>query len=275
MYERLKSKELPENTYLVFSKNGLEILKNIHVAGYRFKLWNYYLSRDFTKIALEGIDLEKTAVVNILRSGPYYFVLEAIHDNYGIKVPEIKIGIKRKEKEGKFVAELYYKDNIKRGIKHLVTSEIIATGCTLEKAFEEILKEREIKTWTIFSVAAAKNGCSLLKELGEKYNVKVRLFLNCFVGGLGKNNTDIPFYHEETIILPEAKKELIKRYGRELYQKIKCSIGDGGNRFLEPKKHYEEILEVYSKLKLKEKKSKRALEEILNQTKDFLLSCYF
>lgn len=271
---KLERDELPKNSYLVFSKPGFEILKNIHIAGNRFKELNEGLAFEMLATAYMqncfDCKLSELAELSILRSGDYYGIDFAFREITGFSLPTSHLGCSRVvQPDGSFEAELYLKKtNMLKNAKRLLTSEIIASGSTFTTAFDNI--PPNIKEWTIFSAAAAKKGCALLKELGSRYNVKVNLFANCFIGGLQENDTDIPFYHKKSLMPIWVEDELRHHYGNEFYEAIKCCIGDGGSRFCHPQKHYEEILDTYSGMRFKEEKSQERLEKMLRETEGFM-----
>ena len=156
------------------------------------------------------------------------------------------------------------------GKKHLLTSEIIASGSTFKAVFETL--PRSIEKWTVFSAESAYNGLSILSRLAMAHGVRASFFANCFIG-YTDNGTDIPFFHKSAIMPAYVEESLRRSYGNELFEAIPCCIGDGGRRFCYPEKHYRGILDVYSGMNLKEKKSRLRLEKILRETEGFLKEC--
>lgn len=276
--ERIYDDRFPDDSFFVFSKPGIEILKNVHVAGDTFKFMNFCTSVDFLKEAYKHTTIknypdEEVACLSVLRSGPHYCVPEAYHQITKAKMQSVTIGAKRKRMEdGKITAKIHSKDIklLGKGVKHLVTSEIVASGSTLKAVFNYISSIYDIREWTIFSVAAAEGGCSLLKKLGEDNNIKVNLLVNGFIGGLKENETDIPFYHPSTLMPKKLEVILKEHYGKELFEKIPCCIGDGGDRFINPQKHCKEFIEVYSGIKVEAEKSSGVLAKMLKEAGQLL-----
>ncbi|MBI4447917.1 hypothetical protein HY643_02970 [Candidatus Woesearchaeota archaeon] len=272
----LSNPDFPKHSYCVLSDAGIKILENVQSAEKSFHQLNFELSKDFFGALLQikkFVDLTNLMEVSILRSGPFYRVKGAFKELTDKELPQTTLGIKRvKQKDGSFKAEVYFDDFSRTNAckKHVITSEIIASGCTLEKAFAEILKNYEVEEWTIFSVAASKKGAQLLAALEKKYNLTINLFVNGFIPGLAENNTDMPFYHKETIISPKIEAVLRENYGGELFEKIFCCIGDGGNRFCTPEQHYQEFINRYSSLSLSDEKSKKKLEAMISEAKQNL-----
>lgn len=210
-----------------------------------------------------------------MRSGLYYGVDKAFETLAGGKLPQAKVGAKRKRQDnGEFVVDVYETDfgSVYPFIDHFVTSEIIASGSTLKSVAKTIADSHPVfKEWTIFSVASATKGCELLKDIEKEYGIKVNLFVNGYLGKVDDNNTDIPFYNEEAI-MPEKLERILKRhYGVELYKNIICCIGDGGERLLNPEGHYKETLILYERLNLKSEKSRNKLDSILEETRVSLI----
>jgi len=271
----ITEKEFPSSTKIVVTNAGMDILKNIHIAGKRFKRLNKQLSVEFLVEAYKAGCFKNERLIDVaelcvIRSGIYYGINEAFQQLSNYSLPTAHIGAARLlQSDGSFEAEIYLrKTEMLKNKRHILTSEIIASGSTFEAVFEEIPKN--IEKWTIFSVAAANKGCTLLRKLEDEYGIKVNLFVNCFIGGLQQNNTDIPFYNKGSIMPKKVESELRRHYGNEFYEAIRCCIGDGGKRFCNPEKHYEEILETYSGLRFKEQRSQKMLVKILRETEYFL-----
>ncbi|MBN2477935.1 hypothetical protein JXB01_01460 [Candidatus Micrarchaeota archaeon] len=286
---KAESEEIPENTYLITSKESKDILYNPQIAGKKLQDRMQKMSEIFvdavSRIALK--DVKKKEIVEfVLLSGALYYEL-----NHGFKkvhefaVPQLFLGIKRQRvegMEGQFRAVATY-ENFESLVDNatVIMGDTIASGATILRSIQilfDIAEEKnyKIKNLIVLTLAGSTKGARLLKEMEDKIKkrspkTKFYLFAAEQFFHVMPDGTDLRFLREDTIIPDETKKYTLEKYGPVLGRDMKCAVFDWGTRCKNPLGHYKEFLHFVDKelknLKMDEK-GKKELERMKQEMED-------
>lgn len=285
LYE-LKDNELPNNTYVLCSKETRDILYNPHIAEKRLQDAMDKVSINFNEaineILLKNVKISKVVEFILLAGGLYYNL------NYGFKkvqnraLPTCFLGIKRQRiegTEGEFRAVSTY-ENFESLVDDvtILIGDTIASGATIVRSIgdlENALREKNYKmeNLVIISLACSTEGARKLKKLEEKIEGNLYLIVAEQLFHVMPDGTDLRFLKEDSIMPEESKEYTLEKYGEILGKEMKCAVFDWGTRCKNPKKHYEEFLEFAEEIlksnKLDEK-GKKEIERMKKETKEEL-----
>ena len=90
-------------------------------------------------------------------------------------------------------------------------------------------------------------------------NFKLYFFASEALFGLDKNGTDMPFFHKDTIIVPEMIESL--KNHPAVAKRVRCSIFDWGDRCKNPSNHYKKFID-YCNEAIKKEKDQNIREEL-------------
>jgi len=260
---------------LIYSESALKIVTDPFIVGDELCRLANRSSRDF----LAALDVTKLrepfVVLDILRGGRYYDIMDAwnqeiIQDknqNYQLLLSEVRAS-RSMDSDGKWYAKVWFDDDI--GISTLTQHEsehnllnantvfigdTVATGSTLKHVLSwfvelreshQIRKPIEVIVYSICGSSIAKKRLyPFYRDVLKPNNIEIELvFANAGYVLNERNGTDLSLITHE--ILPDAQAYISRRIGPEFLSKMKCAIWDWGNRFDEVDTHLHEIMEYFS-----------------------------
>ena len=235
---------LPE-TYLFHSTPSEAIVLDQGMAGEELEDHSAQASRAFLNVAynvcLKGEPRKNFCNVVLLSGGLYYNVKRAFEERFGSFLPQVIIGVRRaRNEDNSFRADFYYSnfEAVPENGVYLF-GDTIATGVSLERSILELRDEVKRKGFkmrkaVVFTLVGALKGARVLRRVEREVrrdfpDFRLYLFASEALFGLEPNDTDMPFYHENTIMTPEIA-ELLKSHPA-VAKRMECAVFDWGERF--------------------------------------------
>lgn len=203
-----KSQKYPEEIYIIYSKEILEISAFPHLVQEELDK-RCYKAGEAVALAIQKlwpIDFNKTLLYDILRAGPGYRIKEGL-EKLGINLPKIRIRPRYKLPSYRHhngtsgQLEVIYEDfaNLRDNQElTIIKPDTEASGGTSRIAIEKLMevakqKNSKIKE-IIFTGFISLPSLEVLEKLEEQYDFKVKILAWGNLTALYKNGYDMPLY---------------------------------------------------------------------------------
>jgi len=209
---RVSKKDLPEEVFIVDTDAGREIACHPHIVGSRLEDLCLTAARDSVKAMRELSGLRRgavdtAAVVHILRAGPGYRLLEAIHEQEPkLTLAEIVIRpryVKPSFRDHESVRRLEVLHSDFRQIPRdseiaMVVPDTLATGRTVVVSLEKTLDEVDrvgssVRRLIVYGFISAQ-GIKVVADFAASLGIPASFFCIGNVTGLAYNGYDMPLY---------------------------------------------------------------------------------
>jgi hypothetical protein len=246
---QVKSEGLPRNTYIIESKDALEILLKPWLVGAHLANPARESSIEFLRIAyhlcpeLQESCSENVAEVVPLAGSLYYSLGEAFDAVFGETINRCFIGAKRRLTKTGWITDLAYL-NFEAMPKSplIIIGDTVATGGTLEAIIRESLKVApDARALLLYSIAGGVVGAAKVRELEQELDIPVYFFFSNAIFGVEENGTDMPWLHPGTITTESNRRTAEDHYGADLGARW-CCIWDWGERAKQPLEHLRNLL---------------------------------
>lgn len=254
---RVQREDLPKNTYIIANPSSRQIHFNPTITDFELYKLSTECNETFLRFAYRlGLFKETRAKdvceLILLSGGFYYHLNQAFYNVLGYSLPAAFIGVKRvlsPKPHGKITY-----DNLEAVQKNSVTliGDTIATGATLLDSVRYYLARRpQTKKILIFTIAGAVPGAQRVARLEEEIrktsDTKLYIFFSDGIFGLALNQTDMHYFHSDSILAPGVKLTAERRLGKVLGERL-CVIWDWGQRNKDPVGHLQEVIRVSNQL---------------------------
>lgn len=249
---RVRRADLPSHSYIVSSPHSKRIHFNPHITDfdlYRLSVRaNEALLRAAQRVGiLDGARVKDVCEVILLSGGFYYHLNRAFYNVFRHSLPTGFLGVRRAFLATKPLAHVSY-SNLEAVPPRNITfiGDTIATGATLRYAIPYYVQRApRIQKLVIFTLAGALPGARQLARLErtilKKHGIKLYVFFAEAIFGLADNQTDMHYFHKDTIA-PKASLDAARRaLGLELGAKM-CVVWDWGQRNKDPVRHLREVI---------------------------------
>lgn len=255
---------------IILSDSGLQIATDPFLVGPEL----LHLSKESSKDFLRSLDLDSLrgpyTVLNILRGGRYYRLIDAWNEVVNIdgecplQLSEIRAK-RQVNDDGTWNCKIWHDADIAAiseeestqnllSCNTLIIGDTIATGTTLIEVLRWFIDLREsnntehVTDIVIFSICgssvAKKNLFPFYQHTLKPKGVRIQLVLANAGFKLDETNgTDLSLITTE--MLPEAKRVIEDRVGVEFMESMKCAIWDWGDRFNSIHSHLKEVTEYF------------------------------
>lgn len=254
---QIKRPDLPLHTYIIVNPSSQKIHFDPTITDFEL----YELATECNETFLRFVKKNgifknfrtKDVCELILVSGGFYYHLnQAFYNVFGYSLPAGFIGVRRVL--GKNPRGVVSYDNLEAVPENNITiiGDTIATGATLIDSIHYYLKRApKVKKIVIFTIAGALPGARRLakleKEIKRKYGTELYVFFSDGIFGLADNQTDMHYFHPDSILPKESEKAAERGLGQFLGSKL-CVIWDWGQRNKDPMGHLKEVIHVCKKL---------------------------
>lgn len=271
---RIQRPDLPVNTFVIVNPSSRKIHFDPTITDFElYKLateCNETFLRFAKKIRIFKNFRTKDVCELILVSGGFYYHLnQAFYNVFGYSLPAGFIGVRRVL--GKKPRGVVSYKNLEAVPKNNITiiGDTIATGATLIDSINYYLQRApRVKKILIFTIAGGLPGAQRLarleKEIKRKYGTELYVFFSDGIFGLAKNQTDMHYFHSDSILPEESRQAAERGLGKFLGGRL-CVIWDWGQRNKDSMGHLREVVHACSKLGLAGKRiaaiARRKLKE--------------
>lgn len=254
---RVQRKDLPSHTFIIVNPSSQKIHFDPTITDFElYKLateCNEAFLRFAHKLGLfKGVKAKNVCELILVSGGFYYHLNRAFHNVFGYSLPAGFIGVRRILSDKPYGDVSY--DNLEAVPENSTTiiGDTIATGVTLIDSIDYYLKRApKVKRIIIFTIAGALAGArrlaSLEKKIKKEYGTDLYVFFSDGMFGLAKNQTDMHYFHQDSILPEESRKAAGKKLGKFLGERL-CVIWDWGQRNKDPMGHLKEVVEVCGRL---------------------------
>jgi uracil phosphoribosyltransferase len=201
-----KSPLIPDNTYvgtpyIIDSISGTKIACHPHIVGRNLKNLCLESANEFTRVLLTlGLsDFDGSAVLNILRAGSGYMVVEALPKEVPVINIRTEYGGDGYRAHSARPLRVTYRDDLNKlpsigNISTLLVPDTFATGGSAEEALKSLLASGlEPKKIVIYGFTAIQALVRLGKLCSER-DIELLSFSICNLTQLAHNNYDMPLY---------------------------------------------------------------------------------
>jgi hypothetical protein len=289
---QVERNDFPQRTYIMCSREIFDLQMRPHVAGMQLQERMEEISGQMMdcllELVLRGTKPSQITELVFLAGGLYYSLNHGFRKRFSRALPQCFLGIKRQRvegKEGEFNAVATY-ENFESlpDDATVIIGDTIATGATLQKGiyhlFEALsLGRKKIKNLIVLSLGCSIEGARRMKEIEDRMKRDFPDSSVTFVAcgelfHLMPDGTDMRFLYDDAVMPDETRDAVVERYGQELGHIMRCVVFDWGTRCKNPIRHYEEFLGAAKEMleESTEEKSKKVLNEMINETKEALES---
>ncbi|MEK9186361.1 MAG: hypothetical protein AAB885_02115 [Patescibacteria group bacterium] len=275
---RVQRQDLPSYTYIISNPDSQKIHFDPTITDFELSKLSTRCNETFLKFAkllglFRGARAKDVCELILVSGGFYYHLNQAFYSVFGYSLPAGFIGVRRVLGDKPRGAITY--NNFEAIPENNITiiGDTIATGATLIDSIRYYLaKHPKVKKIIIFTIAGASSGARRLadleKEIKRKYGTELYVFFSDGIFGLDKNQTDMRYFHRDSILASESAAAAEKKLGRFLGERL-CVIWDWGQRNKDPLGHLHEVIKVCRKLgKAGENIAKKAKAKLKNREKD-------
>ena len=254
---------------IFLSQAGLEIVTDPYLVGSDLLEKSTECSLDFFK----QLDISNLAqpitVLDILRGGRYYAMIEAFKRlDYSNKLkpkPKLQLAEIRASRfcdpiTKEWKCRIWHDDRISKVSKEtsvkrlkecntLIIGDTIGTGTTLRYVLEWVLqlRTRNPLNVIVFTIAGSKN--HILRDFVSKHIPTFNIYFANAAWFLNpKNGTDLGFITDE--IHPNALKYIEHKCGKHFIKHMKCAVWDWGDRFNDIQSHLSEATHYFKQFPL-------------------------
>jgi len=257
MLYRIVREDLPSNTYIISNPDSQKIHFDPTITDFELYKLSTKCNEAFLSLTkelglFEGMSAKNITELILVSGGFYYHLNQAFYNVFGYSLPAGFLGVRRVIGDDPYAVISY--DNFEAIPENNVTiiGDTIATGATLIDSIKYYLeKAPRVKKLLIFTIAGALPGAQRLaeleKEMSRKYGIELHVFFSDGIFGLDINQTDMKYFHKDSIIAPESQKAAEKDLGKFLGEKL-CVIWDWGQRNKDPIGHLQEVVRVAGNL---------------------------
>ncbi len=257
----VSDESLPENTYIVCSQAGRDVLYKPYLAGIELQnameKVSEVLLRAKREVAINGERRDRLVELVYLSGGLYYQINHGFKKAHGFAIPQCFIGLQRARvegTEGQFIARVGYEnfESLPNNAT-VIIGDTIATGATMVKGLQHLEnqlfeKNYKLNKLVIVTLAGSTEGARRIKKEVDKLrleNPELKVYFIACEGlfTLMPDGTDLRFLEKDSVMPDEAREYAIETYGEWLGKNMKCAVFDWGTRCKNPAKHYDEFLE--------------------------------
>ena len=254
---RVQRPDLPSHTYIIVNPSSQKIHFDPTITDFKlYKLatdCNEAFLRFAKKLGIFKNFRTKDVCELILVSGGFYYHLnQSFYNVFGYSLPAGFIGVRRLLKPRPRAVVSY--DNLEAIPENNITiiGDTIATGATLiDSVYYYLKRAPKVKKILIFTIAGGLPGAQRLakleKEIKRKYGTELYVFFSDGIFGLAKNQTDMHYFHPDSILPDESRQAAERGIGKFLGERL-CVIWDWGRRNKDPMGHLGEVVRVCGKL---------------------------
>lgn len=254
---RVSRRDLPAHTYIIVNPSSQKIHFDPTITDFELYKLATECNKTFLKFArqlglFKGVKAKNVCELILVSGGFYYHLNRAFYRVFGYSLPAGFIGVRRVL--GKQPRGVISYDNLEAIPKNNITiiGDTIATGATLIDSINYYLKRTPpVKKIIIFTIAGALPGVQKLakleKEIKKKYGTDLYVFFSDGIFGLAKNQTDMHYFHSDSILPAESWRAAENKLGKFLGERL-CVIWDWGQRNKDPMGHLKEVIKVCGRL---------------------------
>jgi len=253
---RVVRPDLPSHTYIISNLDSRRIHFDPTITDFDLYKQTVKCNEIFLRFAhrlglFGGFRANRVCELILISGGFYYHLNRSFYHVFGHSLPAGFIGVKRLL--GKHPRGVISYDNLEAipGNNITLIGDTIATGATLIDSINYYLaKMSTVKKIIIFTIAGALPGAKRLAKMENIFRqraVELRLFFSDGIFGLAEDQTDMFYFHPDSILAPEAKKAASEKLGEALGGRM-CVIWDWGRRNKDPIGHLEEVIRVCERL---------------------------
>ena len=180
--------------------------------------------------------------------GPYYQLQDAYYEVFGGDLPRISVGAKRRNNNGKWEADVSYKNfEAMEDNPTILVADTIATGSSMVATLDYLLNYFGVKGCGVGEIivpgfAVARVGAERISEFCRERGINTQFIIGGGLVGLAENGTDMPIIHPYSHVCDNLKTDAVRTYGN-LAREI-CCIFDWGKRNQAFKQHLSEVAEA-------------------------------
>lgn len=254
---QIKRSDLPSHAYIIVNPDSQKIHFDSTITDFELYKLTTKCNEVFLRFAkaigvLKNFKAKQFLELIFVSGGFYYHLNQAFYNVFGYSLPAGFIGVRRVLKP-KPRAVISY-NNLEAVPENNITiiGDTIATGATLINSINYYLKRTpKVKKIVIFTIAGGLPGAQRLtkleKEIKKKYGVELYVFFSDGIFGLAKNQTDMHYFHPDSILPEESRKAAERGIGKFLGERL-CVIWDWGQRNKDPMGHLKEVIQACAKL---------------------------
>ncbi len=265
---------MPSHTYIIVNPSSQKIHFNPTITDFELYKLATECNETFLKFVrklglFKGVKAKNVCELILVSGGFYYHLNQAFYNVFGYSLPAGFIGVRRVLGDKPRGVISY--DNLEAVPENsvVIIGDTIATGATLIDSIHYFLKKpRKVKKIIIFTIAGALPGARQLakleKEIKRKYGTDLYVFFSDGIFGLAKNQTDMHYFHPDSILPAKSRLAAQKSLGQFLGERL-CVIWDWGQRNKDSMGHLREVIKVCRRIggpaKAILEKAKKRLQE--------------